>query len=1121
MAGVSVRFLQFLAMSLLAPGTAGLGRGGGNAAAVQDQAGGVRLLQPGETVHSKLRAPEDRFEIRVESGVFLRILVLAEAPVRVLLSDPDGRELVSGSVAPDFEVPVSTVTRGAGSYALRIQAAEAHVAGTTCRLSVNEVRPARPDDQTRSGADQLVLKSSAFSLGTQSEALEAVYRNLETARRSYQDLNDREDAAGVLILSGRLHFRADNFDRAAEILETALTLSRETGNLTLEVSALNAISVVYAWQGKGPEAVAAGQTGLRMARDARDRWLEARALAGLGDALYTVGQLNEALESYFQAAALWRDLGWRRGEAEALLNLGYTYADLEKETNALDAFTRAEALWQALGDKTNRAETLRALGGLYSKLDDEQKALDYYFQAEELLPPAGERKQRALLSNAIGLIYFDLGEMQVAASYFRQALEAARSIGYRQAVGVYLYELGRVSFEMKEYARAREYYQASLTTYREIGNQRSEGEVMLELGLVHLAEGRNEEALDLLNSALGSVRQHASPYIVAKCLEAIGRAHHVLGNHDRAFQFYSEALGLIPAGSYRYREAQVRLLLARLEKDRGNFESARRQSETAIEVIESVRMDMPGPEFRASYFSSTHDYFEFHTDLLMRLHGEKPTESFDARAFEVAERGRARSLLDSLAEARVEVREGVDAALLERESDLKRRLNRAAERQAQLPGEDKAGLDTAGKEIQNLTAEYEQVRALIRTRSPKYAALTQPHPLTLGEVQQKLLDEDTILLEYALGEENSYLWAVSADSYETHRLPGRKPIEDSVLELRNLLTAYETRPGETTRDRRVRIREAGTRYWEKAAALSGMLLGPVAAKIANKRLLIVSDGALEYLPFAALAAPNPPPGDDPTPLVLEHELILLPSASTLAVLRDQMSGRKKAEKWLAVLADPVFESQDPRLRQPRARPSRGPAGGIRYPRLPSTRIEAEAIAALAPAGEAMTAVGLKANRQLATSPELGQYRIVHFATHGILHYEHPELSGVALSMFDEQGQPQEGLLRLHDIYNLRLPVELVVLSACESYLGKQVRGEGLMGVVRGFMYAGASRVIASLWKVDDLATKELMVRFYRNVFAKGESPAAALRDAQIEMWRQPDWRSPYYWAAFVLQGEWR
>ncbi len=177
--------------------------------------------------------------------------------------------------------------------------------------------------------------------------------------------------------------------------------------------------------------------------------------------------------------------------------------------------------------------------------------------------------------------------------------------------------------------------------------------------------------------------------------------------------------------------------------------------------------------------------------------------------------------------------------------------------------------------------------------------------------------------------------------------------------------------------------------------------------------------------------------------------------------------------------------------------------------------------AVAPPGQAMMATGFDASRAMATSPELSQYRIVHFATHGVLNDQHPGLSGFILSLVDEQGRPQDGFLRLNDIYNLKLPADLVVLSACNTALGKDVRGEGLVGIVRGFMYAGAARVVASLWKVDDEATAELMKRFYRHMLQKNLPAAAALRAAQVEMWQQKQWRSPYYWAAFALQGEWR
>jgi len=270
---------------------------------------------------------------------------------------------------------------------------------------------------------------------------------------------------------------------------------------------------------------------------------------------------------------------------------------------------------------------------------------------------------------------------------------------------------------------------------------------------------------------------------------------------------------------------------------------------------------------------------------------------------------------------------------------------------------------------------------------------------------------------------------------------------------------------------------------------------------------------------------------------LDHEIINEPSASALALLMSETASRKQASNAIAVFADPVFEADDPRMSSAKPRDEVMTAQmlesdsqralrdvgftgeGRHIPRLQASKEEAEAIMSLTPWREGFTAIGFEANRATAMRPDLGNYRIVHFATHGLLNDEHPELSGVVLSLFDQKGQPQDGFLRLHDIYNLKLPVDLVVLSACNTGLGKDVRGEGLIGLTRGFMYAGASSVVASLWKVDDEATAELMRLFYGFMLRDGLSPAAALRKAQVTMSQQKRWQSPYYWAGFVIQGQ--
>jgi CHAT domain-containing protein len=461
----------------------------------------------------------------------------------------------------------------------------------------------------------------------------------------------------------------------------------------------------------------------------------------------------------------------------------------------------------------------------------------------------------------------------------------------------------------------------------------------------------------------------------------------------------------------------------------------------------------------------------------------------------------------------------VDSVLLERERDLQARLNSAELARTMLLGSKftPQQLAAAEKKVNTLSAEYEEVRAKIRSGSPRYSALKFPQPLGLAEIQSSVLDPDTLLLEYALGPDHSFLWAVTADSLDCFELPARGQVEQSARRFREALAS-----------------PTGNVASEAAKEASRVLLSPVASKLGNKRLLIVADGALQYLPFAAL----PDPEDFEQPLIVKHEVVSVPSASTVAVLRRELSNRNPPPKKLAVLADPVFNRDDSRVMTTARRPvSAAPPAmgrgleraitdfgisGTRLNRLPGTRREAAGIIALVGESERKQALDFDASVALLNSLEIKNYRIVHLATHGFLNTAHPGLSGLALSLVDKQGNPVDGFLRLHEIYNLRLAADLVVLSACQTGLGKEVQGEGLVGLTRGFMYAGAPRVVASLWKVDDSATAELMRTFYSAMLGENRlSVSAALRQAQVAMWKTRRFQAPYYWAAFVLQGDWK
>jgi CHAT domain-containing protein len=607
----------------------------------------------------------------------------------------------------------------------------------------------------------------------------------------------------------------------------------------------------------------------------------------------------------------------------------------------------------------------------------------------------------------------------------------------------------------------------------------------------------------------------------------------ILGDKQKALDNLNQMLTFASAVGNPQAEAVLRYLLAFIKSEQGNLDEARTQMEVSLKIIESLRTNVASQELRTSYFASVQNYYKFYIDLLMRMHQKSSSAGYDAFALEASERARARSLLEILTEAKADIRQGVEPTLLERERSLQQQLSAKEEERLKLGSakDTEEQLAAINKKIDTLLNQYREIQTEIRQKSPRYAALTQPQPLTLPQMQQQVLDDNTLLLQYSLGDERSYLWAVSKTGMTSYQLPSRTEIEKTARQFYDFLTI----PSE-----RVKTTKAAA----TGMALSQMLLQPVAQQLGNKRLLIVGDGVLNYIPFSALPLPQPSQDANPTetqPLIVTHEIITLPSASTLAILRQDLAQRAPAPKTLAILADPVFNDKDDRMKNPTTSVETQPQpissalipdgtltdttdllrDASRLERLPATGDEAKQILALVPASESLSKLGFAANRQVVESGVLEQYRIVHFATHGQLNDEHPELSGILLSSVNEQGQSQLGFLSTSDIFNLKLRADLVVLSACRTGLGKEIKGEGLSGLTRGFMYAGAARVVASLWSVNDEATSILMSRFYQGMISQKLSPTAALRSAQVSMWKEdPQWDSFYNWAAFTIQGDW-
>ncbi|MGH9752236.1 MAG: CHAT domain-containing protein, partial [Blastocatellia bacterium] len=842
------------------------------------------------------------------------------------------------------------------------------------------------------------------------------------------------------------------------------------------------------------------------------------------------------------ALDLYRRATDRHGEAGTLNNIAEVHALLGEMQKALEKYNEALPLWRAVGNRRGEAATLNDIGVVYEILGEMQKALEKYNEALPISRAVGDRRREAVILNNIGGVYDDLGEMQKALEKLNESLPLRRAVGDRSGEAITLSNIGAVYQSLGETRKALEKHNEALPIIRAVGDRRGEAITLNNIGEVYRSLGETQKALEKFNKALHIIRAVGDRSWEAIILNNISLIYGSLGETQKAMEHYNDALLLRREVGDRNGEATALLGIARVEHKRGNLTQARQIIEQAVGLIESLRTNIAGHELRASYFASRREFFEFYIDVLMQMRKQNPAEALDAFALAVSERARARSLLELLKEARADIRQGVDSLLLERERSLQQRLNAKAAEQARLLNRKHTPeqADAAAKEIAAITAEYEEIQGQIRARSPRYAALTQPQPLSLTEIQQQALDEGTLLLEYALGKERSYLWLVSHRSIDSYELPPRAEIEAATRRVYELLTA---RPKRRT--------PPDPKLIAQAKALSRMLLGPVASQLGGKRLVVVAPGALAYLPFAALPAPEDKkrPAADYEPLIARHEVVAIPSASVLSIIRREMAGRERAAKSIAVLADPVFEESDPRLtptkggnssgKTPSA-PAPAPAANAEnseltrairamnfpdaragFTRLPFSRQEAESIFALTPRGTGLKATDFNASRALALSPQMSQYRILHFATHGLLNSERPELSGLVFSLIDQEGKPQDGFLRLHEVYNLQLNADLVVLSACETGLGKEIKGEGLIGLTRGFMYSGAPRVVASLWNVDDLATAELMKLFYQGMLKDGLPAGAALRAAQLELSGQKRWASPYFWAGFVLHGEWK
>ena len=1113
-----------------------------------------RLLTPRVRVGGAFESLAPRvYGVQSGAGEYFRIVIQPNgSPISAQLSGPSGSSLSAATnpAGQQRALSISCVAAEAGAYTVRLSLTERDPPIRNYTITLAEVRPARAQDATRVRAEQAREAAKTFQGQGTKEGLRQAIAQFEAATALWHALDDKLEEGHSLDAEGDVHLSLGEKAKAAECFERALTLANAAEDDDGRGSVLSNLGVVAAYSGKSAKALEYYEQALGFSRKAGDKGLQAITQSNIGSVYMNQGNPRRALECVTVAAQLAGEAGDRKLQLTALANLAAVYVRLGQTQQALDSLRQALPLRRQMQDRRGEAQTLQYMATSFAQLGEPDKAVEAYRELLPLTAATGDKRGQLTALANLGTAEMSLSEPREALSALQQALPLSRELGDAHLEETVLTNLARAYLSVGDSDRALDYNSQALKIQRRIGDKRGEAVALGNLGGSYEYMGEREKALDCYRLALPLARDASDRAVEANLLDSMctshlrsGDAAAALPECERALALsrdlgdrQREAISLVSAGSVylalgqrekarqslragqeqlsaigdRLHESKALFYLAKLAADGGDWQAALQHLDAALEIDEALRAEIIGSDLRSSYFATVLGQYELRIDVLMHLDRLHPKLGYGVQAFETSERARARSLLDLLNEAAGAVPEGVDAELLRKRRIVRALLHAQAERQIRfLADKDAARVAATEAAIRSLTTRYRELEEGIVAESPRYAAFFEPQPLTLDELQREYLDENTLLLEYSLGTERSFVWAVTGTTFRCFELPGRSAID------RLARQAYAELSGKGT-----------LQADSSLAELSRAVLGPVAALLGSRRLLVVTEGALQYVPFAALPSPRTPG----TPLIVGNEVVSLPSASTIALIRRGMEKGRHANGTMAVLADPVFSADDPRLASPKSGSTsagqRAAAGDMqraapRFDRLPSSRREAEAILALVPARNRFSALDFDASLATATSGVLSRYRFIHLASHGVLNAAHPELSAIVLSLVDRAGHPQNGLLQTADIFNLKLHAELVVMSACQTALGAEVRGEGLVGLTRAFLYAGSPRVVASLWTVPDLSTAELMGRFYRFMLVDGLRPAAALRRAQVSIWNEGRWARPYYWAAFTLQGEWR
>lgn len=954
----------------------------------------------------------------------------------------------------------------------------------------------------------------------------------QKAAGGWEELGSFEKSAACLREAGKLKLMLNKPGDAYELFVKALYLERKNKNVEGESETLSYLTIVAIKTEKTVQAARYYQRALLLAR--RNGRPKTSALAYFAAAEWEYKKRNLPLMIEYQEKALYlfRQAEDKSGEAEVLTYLSYSYVMNNDRLKGKEQAQRAVEIQRELGNKRGLAFALISLGDAHKRMGEWQAAVTLFREAERIFPDKLDSYEKAILYDRFGVFYETYGDLIEAQKYYEKALNLFLELGNVFGSSELLTVLGQVSKQLGQQSLAISYFNQAREIAEKSKDPVSLGMADENLGDVYFDQKLNKKALNYYKNALKNFEKVGMQHLIASVTEKLGKQAEYQGNAVQARRLYQSALEMNKRIHSRVAQAQTLFSLAKLDNAQNQTAAALTNIEESLKLTEYLHNDIANSKLKRDYLSEAFARYELYVDLLMKMHQKSSNENYAIRGLQAAEQARSRSMIEILSLTQANFTKDAPPEIVQREKELHNLLNLKADKltDALSSKAPQAAIRKLDGEINELELQLEEIKAVLKQSSPIYSTFRNSSPFDLDEFQKRVLDDNSLLLEFHFGEERSYLWLVDKLEVVSFVLPPREQINRGLENLRELLVAREIKKEESIDDYQKRIREAENRYSLEAQNLSNVIFGQIADKIINKRLIVVPDGNMHYFPVSALPLPNAKSGE---PILLTNETIYESSAQMLSLITKTGDQVAQAKKNLLVFSDPVFSADDSRLSAKSNEIENSSiesylAGKFRFaesldmlPRLVASKEESDSVISIVGAEGADVFSGFSANREQLFNAKVSDYKIIHLAAHGLIDKDRPELSGIILSRYDEKGRKIDEFLRLRDIYALNFSADLVVLSACSTSVGKQVKGEGLMSLNNAFLQSGAKSVVSSFWKVDDYATVELMKNFYAALAGGTNTPSQALRQAQLKMMQNPRYKSPFYWAAFNLQGNYR